>query len=168
VAIAVLSLSILGTFTAVQSGLQKSVYVKNQTVAFYLVQEAMEYIHNIRDENAIWSINEIMAGRTARDWLYGLSATGGEACYFGKVCSIDSALHAVADCSGSCAVLNQNSGTSLFGYTSGGGWSATHFKREIVFGHVAGSSDAREVWVTVTVTWDGNTFQVKQLFMNNR
>ena len=44
VAISILSLSILATFTAVQGGLKSSNYVKDEIVAYYLTQEAIEYI----------------------------------------------------------------------------------------------------------------------------
>jgi prepilin-type N-terminal cleavage/methylation domain-containing protein len=169
VAISVLSLSILGTYTAVQSGLQKSIYVKDQIVAFYLVQEAMEYIHNVRDNNGLASINSQMGGGPAINWLTGL-ATVGAPCEIGKVCSIDSNAGTVSYCGttvGSCAPLNQNSTTYLYGNTTGAGWSATKFKREVRFEDITGNT-GKELLVTVTVSWGSYSFQVKQRFMNNR
>ncbi len=48
VAISILSLSILAGFTAVQNSLKSSVTAKNQMIAFYLTQDAMEFIKNKR------------------------------------------------------------------------------------------------------------------------
>ncbi len=164
VAIGILSLSIAAAFTAVQSSLQNSGNVKDQITAFYLAQEGMEFIKNIRDENALHSLNG-----TPTDWLASLSAVSGDACYFGSTCIIDSPLGktATARCSGSfgtCPNLNQDSNTGLFGYTSG--WTATNFKREIQFQ----SLSAKEVLVTIKMTWINHgatkSFQVTGLLLN--
>src|SRR3989338_6292235 len=91
VAISILSISITATFTAVQNGIQNSTIAKDQTTAFYLAQEAMEFIKNKRDENAL---NSISGG--PNQWLTGMSNAGGDPCYFGgggtsqKTCRIDS------------------------------------------------------------------------------
>jgi len=168
VAISVLSISILGTFTAVQSGLQKSSYAKDQVTAFYLVQEAMEYVRNVRDTNALASINSTSSGGAEVNWLHNLSEIPGDPCYFGNVCKIDSPANTATYCgisSGSCPVLNQDSATSLYGYTTGSGWSATRFKREVQFQNI---TSGKEIIVTVTISWGSKTIQVKQSFFNNR
>jgi prepilin-type N-terminal cleavage/methylation domain-containing protein len=165
VAISVLSLSILGAFTAVQSGLQKSIYVKDQISAFYLVQEAMEYIHNIRDKNALVAMS---SGGSPDDWLVGLANSASDPCYYGdgRVCKIDSPAGSISTCgaTGSCPFLKQDA-NYLFGYTSG---TDTRFKREIQFERINLVDIKKEIMVTITVSWGSNTFQVKQLFMNNR
>src|SRR5882724_6625079 len=56
VAISILSLSILATFTAVQLGISKSLYAKDQITAFYLGQEAFEALQNVRDQNGLANI----------------------------------------------------------------------------------------------------------------
>src|SRR3989338_5395469 len=87
VAIGILSLSITATFTAVQNGIQNSTIAKDQTAAFYLAQEAMEFIKNKRNEN---TLNSISGG--ANNWLTGMSNLTGDPCWFGgggisqKVC----------------------------------------------------------------------------------
>ena len=159
VAISVLSMAVLGTFTAVQSSLQKSIYAKNQITAFYLVQEIMEYVRNVRDENAIKGIGT--------DWLHGLSEVSGDPCYFGKICKFDmTATNIVTECGtngvGTCPVLKQDPSTSLFNYTSG---ENTKFTREVMFDNI---TVGKEIMVTVTISWDGKSLQVKQLFTNNR
>src|SRR3989344_8733451 len=88
VAISILTLSIAGAFTAVQSGIQSSTFAKDQTTAFYLAQEGMEFIKNKRDENALNSINE--QPNPVTNWLTGLSDDpDNDPCYFGSVCRVD-------------------------------------------------------------------------------
>ncbi len=171
VAIGILSLSILATFTAVQGGLQGSVTAKDQITAFYLAQEAMEYIKNVRDENALNSVS----GNT-RNWLYGLASQASEPCYFGKTCIIDSAhpapQPAVSNplpCSGSfnsCENLRQDPVSGLYGYTPT--WALTSFKREIQFTSISSS----EVRVTIRVGWttrgQAKSFQVSQLLYDRQ
>ena len=162
VAISILSLSIIATFTAVQNGIQSSTVAKDQTTAFYLAQEAMEYIKNIRDENALHTIG---TGVTV-DWLTGLSDVPSDPCYFGKVCEIDSPLKQVVSC-GSAAVttsppllcpnLSQNPSTGLFGYTS-----------EIQFQQIS----ADEVTVVISMSWTSRTnlqsFQASETLFNRQ
>jgi prepilin-type N-terminal cleavage/methylation domain-containing protein len=151
VAISILTLSILGTFTAVQKSLQSSTFVKDQITAFYLAQESIEYIRNIRDENGLWSLQQVSLGNSGRDWLYGLSGTASDPCYFGKVCTVDIPQRVVSTCSGvgSCPYLNQDSTTGLYGYTSGGSWSQTRFRREVQLTSIS----SHEAQVAVTVSW---------------
>ena len=145
VAVSILSLVIAGTLTAVQKGIQSSLYAKNQIFAFYLAQEGMEFIKNIRDENALHSISGL-----SNTWLTGMAAVAGDPCYFGKTCTIDSNLKTLATCSGgfgTCPYLRQDSATGLLGYTAG--WTLTDFKREIQFQQIT----ADEVLIIIQMSW---------------
>ena len=164
VAISILSLSIAATFTAVQNSLQNSNIAKDETVAFYLTQEGMEFIKNIRDENALHSISG-----AGTNWLASLSSVPTDPCFFGKTCVIDSALKAVSSCSGgfgTCPVLNKDSSTLLFGYTSS--WTPTNFKREIQFQQVA----TDEVSVIISISWLNRgvpkSFQITETLFNRQ
>lgn len=168
VAISILSLSITATFTAVQNGIQNSTIAKDQTTAFYLAQEAMEFIKNKRDENALHSISEQPNPTT--HWLTGLSDVTSDPCYFGKVCEIDSPAKTITQCGvsfDSCPVLLQDSSTGLFGYTVG--WNPTIFKREIQFRQVVAD---REVEVTIrmgwTSRWGNKEFKVTETLFNRQ
>ncbi len=164
VAIGILSLSILAAFTAVQNGLHSSLVAKDQVIAFYMTQEAMEFIKNIRDENALMSLDG-----TSVSWLHGLAESAGDPCYFGKTCIIDSPLKIATACSGSfgsCPVLRQDSTSGLYGYTSG--WNETNIKREIQFESINSS----EIMVTVRMSWNTGVFtqdfQVTQSVFNRQ
>lgn len=168
VAVAILSLSLLAGFTAVQSSLQNSNLTEDQITAFFLTQESVEFIKNIRDENALRNL-----GGTPTTWLHLMSEVNTDPCYFGNVCRIDVVAKTMVYCgttAGSCPVLNQNTTPSsstylLYGYTNG--WTPTRFKREIQFQSI----QPDEVRVTTTVSWTkGNknyTFQTSQLLFNH-
>lgn len=49
VAVLVLSIAVAGAFSAAQTGLKTANGAKNQITAFYLAQDAFEYIRNMRD-----------------------------------------------------------------------------------------------------------------------
>lgn len=167
VAISILSLSILGTFTAVQHSLQTSGFAKDQITAFYLVQEGMEYVRNMRDQNALASIASVNNGGGPVNWLTGLSASAPDPCYFGKTCRIDSPNATLATCSGgwgSCPNLLQDPTSGLFGYT--GGWTDSRFRREMQITQVS----ANEVKVTISIAWTSanfsKNFQVTESLFN--
>ena len=173
VAISILSLSIAATFTAAQSGIQNSTVAKDQTTAFYLAQEVMEYIKNVRDENALHSIKFPDAPRS---WLHGIASVAGDPCHFGKVCKIDIPLKTVTNCGSAaittnppnlCPVIKQDPVTNLFGYFSG--WTDTRFKIEIQLRNIV--SDV-EVEVVITISWVSRAgakfFQASETLFNRQ
>ena len=141
VAIAILVSAVIGTTSAIQTGISSYIFSKDQIIAFYLAQEGFEQIRNIRDEN----------GLSGNNWLTGISANGSDPCFFGSACIVDPVNSAIptrcASGPGNCPVLRQNVSTGFFGYD--GSWSATIFRREITLAQV----NANEVSVTVTVNW---------------
>lgn len=144
--IAILVTAIIGTMSAVQTGISSYIFSKDQITAFYLAQEGFEQIRNLRDQTSIWNRDN----EPDRPWLYGISASSDDPCYFGNACTIDAITSppTLTKCSapGSCPALRQSS-TGFFGYNSS--WSQTNFRREIVLTRV----NDREVIVTVTVDW---------------
>ncbi|TSC70376.1 MAG: Uncharacterized protein CEO12_400 [Parcubacteria group bacterium Gr01-1014_46] len=169
VAISILTLSILAGFTAVQNSLRSSISAKDQIVAFYLTQEAMEYIKNIRDQNALNFLN----GDTSYTWLTGLSESSTAPCWHGgggpaKSCIIDvtaSPPNDIVNCTGTCPQLRRDPVTGLMGYNSG--WTLTNFSRYVQFQNVV---DGEEVRVIITISWiqgaTTKTFQVTESLFN--
>lgn len=166
VAISILSMSILGTFTAVQSSLSKSSYAKDQVTAYYLIQESMEYIRNMRDENQL----KFISGGSNK-WMTGISDAPGDPCWASSnYCYIDSPAKKVYTCSSdfnSCPFLKQDSATGLYGYTVG--WTDTRFKRAIQIQNI---DPLNEVIVKVRIDWTSENFprslQVQEWFYNIR
>jgi len=160
IAIVVLVFAVTGTFAAVQSALSTSIFAKNQVTAFFLAQEAVEYIINTRDTN-------ILSGN---GWLTGI-ADGSSACDFGKFCIVDATVNsnAFTSCSApnpnNCPVLKQStSGNTLYGYNPS--WTDSQFKRYIQLQSV----NSNEILATVNVSWTkgflSKTITVKESIFN--
>jgi prepilin-type N-terminal cleavage/methylation domain-containing protein len=166
VAIAILSLAIGAAFGVVSNSIQNSTIAKDQITAFFLAQEGMEFIKNIRDQNALHNINIEPA---TVSWLSHFGGTSGDPDCFGKACMIDSPLAGVTVCTGgfgTCSNLKQDPVTGVYGYTAA--WPDSNFKREIQFTTV--SSD--EVKVAIKMTWltrgQTKTFTVTESLFNRQ
>jgi type II secretory pathway pseudopilin PulG len=70
VAIFILILSITGPMAFTQSGLRAAFVSRDQITAFFLAQDAIEYIKNVRDNNSINILNK--NGGPAINWDTGL------------------------------------------------------------------------------------------------
>ncbi len=138
VAISILVSAVVGTMSAVQSGLSSHIFSKDQIIAFYLAQEGFEQIRNIRDENRL----------NGEHWLEGIAEDINDPCYFGKICRVSPVETTdLTTCSGSCPKLGQSNTTGFYGYNSL--WPETVYKREISLTEI----NDHEVAVTVTMTW---------------
>ncbi|HXK40185.1 MAG TPA: prepilin-type N-terminal cleavage/methylation domain-containing protein [Candidatus Paceibacterota bacterium] len=151
VAITVLVLGVTAPLTLGSQGLTASRVARDQVVATYLIQEAIEYIRNTRDTNAL----------SGTSWLSGLSecTTGG--------CRIDVPADAVESCSGTCPALDYNDGTGLYGYNSGSGWEPTKLLRTVALEETVPGIEAK---ITVTVAWQdglaGRTITTDEHLLN--
>jgi len=166
VAIAILSLSISGAFTAVQQSLSQYIITRDETRAFYLAQEAIEVIRNKRDNN---QLNKIANSASPNTWLYGITQSASDPCYFGRVCQVDavftppSLTYCNSSSWGNCSYLKQNQSTFMYGYTTG---NTTTFKREIQIESI----NANEIAVTVRISWNkgsiSKNFMIKTFLFN--
>ncbi len=149
VAIFILLLSITGPLAVAQSGLKAAFIARDQTIAFYLSQDAMEFVKNIRDSNFI----------KKQDWLLGLDNCVG---IYGrdagdKYCSIDTTTDAgeILSCGTDnigCSLdspLNQNQVNYSFGLGDSSNDVPTKFYRKV---HITEIED-REANVQVVVGW---------------
>ena len=149
VAITILVLVVTGVTSAIQTGISSYIFSKDQIIAFYLAQEGVEQIRNIRDENSLKNPQQ--------PWLTGIASSVSDPCYFGKACKVEPVFSSVAtECSGgpgNCPVLRQSS-SGFFGYDSS--WSPTIFRREIQITPIypiGCSNNCTEVSISVTVDW---------------
>lgn len=148
IAVSILSIAILATFAAVSNSMRATNFTEDQTVAYYLADEALEYIRHRRDSNAIAHINAVASGGSVA-WLTGVAQVAGDPCSTGKVCYVDVAANTISTCSStaaSCPVLSYNSTSGIYGYTSG---TATQYRRSITITTIS----ATEVSVVAQVSW---------------
>lgn len=140
VAISVLLLSLAGPMSIASQSLQSAYYARDQITAFYLAQEAVEYVRAVRDQN-------YLAGAS---WL-----TGIENC-LDTECVIDFPNFTHELCSGpsGCAPVRVGDTTGLFNQTSG---TVTPYTRVLRIQTVPGTSD--EVTVRVSVSWQSGRLE---------
>ena len=156
VAVTILSLSVIAAFAAVSGGISASFNAKQQVTAFYLAQESVETIKNIRDENALKTITG-----TPTAWLSGIS--------LGQVYTVDAYSKALATCTGAfstCPNLRQSTVSGLFGYDPS--WPVSIFKRSIMFQQPGANTN--EVKMTIYISWPDHgvtrSFQVNEFLYN--
>lgn len=168
VAIAVLSISISGAFSAVQQSLSQATIAKDEVRAFYLAQEAIEIIRNKRDNNQLAKING-----GGNNWLANIAGDSSYPCDFNKICRVDAFSTSLVRCGDSwdsCPILKQDPTTYLYGYDTA--WSDTLFKREIQIEPIGYDTDGNliEIAVTVRIHWTkgliGYEFKVKTHLFN--
>lgn len=159
-AIFILSMVIAGVFTAVQQNLSQSIIAKDEVKAFYLAQEAIEVVRNIRDSNQLIKYNN----NPNHFWLNGIT-TGTGSCGFDTYCIADSTTMSftTTGCSESnfdwqCAPLLRQSESYQIGYN--GSWQATNFRRVIKIKEISSGTDPvtglpipKEISVTVKIMW---------------
>ena len=155
VAITILLVAVTGAYSAAQTGLSGAVYSRDQVTAFYLAQEGIEQIRNMRDENGI----------SGRNWLTGIAQNNSDPCYFGSSCTVDTVTNTLSSCGASaCPVVRTDTVNGFYGYNST--WTATPFTRAITLTQIT----TDEVQVAVTVTWSkglsSRTFRVRENIMN--
>ncbi|OGZ35839.1 MAG: hypothetical protein A3A94_01640 [Candidatus Portnoybacteria bacterium RIFCSPLOWO2_01_FULL_43_11] len=140
IAIAILVIAITGATTLASQSLRTASYFKQQTVAFYLASEALEYIRNSRDTH-------LLAGNEWDNW----KTSAMSLCYNGNDCGVDAIFEYtdgnafIDDCSNSNLLYDSN---NLYNYQSG---SATAFERCVYIRPI----DSYEVEVEVKVEWSG-------------
>lgn len=141
VAITVLTLALGGPMTLATRSIKDSLASRNKVVAFYLAQEAIEYVRNVRDSNFL---NKMSGG--APGWLDGLGYCTAGNCY------IDVINDNVTDCGGSCVSPLKFDGNN-YNYTAP---DNSIFTRTIKITNPDNTQPLTgdEAEVTVTVTWE--------------
>lgn len=139
VAVAILVVAVTGALGAAATGISSGTFSKDQTIAFYLAQEGVEQIRNMRDDN----------GLAGNAWLAGI-ANLGDPCAFGTVCTVDAFHNDLTPCpdgAGSCPLLQEDPVNGFYGYNSN--WTNTIYDREITLT----SLNDHEVAISVVVKW---------------
>ncbi|MFA6338437.1 MAG: prepilin-type N-terminal cleavage/methylation domain-containing protein [Candidatus Paceibacterota bacterium] len=138
VAISILSIAITGPLVISTQGIASSLYARDQIIAFYLAQDAIEYVINIQTTNVVNVDN-------TSGWLVGL-----EKC-LEQYCNIDSINSTISYTN---AYLSYNSSTGIYSYSAD---PASPFKRKIRI-HQLDPMKPDEVSIEVVVTWLSGTY----------
>ncbi len=170
VAISILVIAVLGPIVIISQALRTSFFARDQMTAYYLAQESIEHIRNLRDRNSFRNIS-------ASEWLQ-------EMTYLSGVLETAPALanastpapqkyslvrtaggYKLEACpSNTCALLNVNVDNGTYGETGAGNLKPSIYTREITFHEAPGdSSGTHEIAVEVLMKWaqTGGMYQFK-------
>lgn len=143
VAVALLSFAMAGPLTMAIKSISAASVSQEQLTAFYLAQEAIEYVRKVRDDN-------VLSGNSGEDWLEGLNECMLAEDYWSG-CYIDIIQNEIeinACLVSGCPVLNStNNG---YGYS---GSNNTIFTRTIKIDNNLNNNN--EAKVNVEVKWNG-------------
>lgn len=154
VAIAVFTMAIIGPVSLVSYSIQKASSARNEAVAYYLAEEAVEYARNIRDSNALEKIN----------WLNGLSNCFNSS----NGCYADIIKNNINPCPPSvlgesqCPKIKYDKDNAYFNYITG---EDTIFTRKISIDKNVGNR-IYEAEITVEVTWPNRSLVIKDHLFN--
>ncbi len=159
VAIFVMMVAIVAPMSIASQALSTARYAKEQVTAFYLAQEGIELVRDIRGNNVI------SGAAVWNEGTLGLSSPGSENyCYSTNGCYIEAKDLAVQNCSGICPVLNidLNQLDPDFGiYTySLIGTNPSQFARTIRITKLSST----EISVSSTVSWASGAIGGTRLF----
>ncbi len=138
IAVLLLATAIAGPLTIAAKGLSAALIARDQMVAFYLAQDAVEYVRFVRDSNKL----------AGDPWLTNLTA-----CTTSAGCTLEPATGTVTACSITCPVMNRydNSGQILFTYTLGTP-TPQQFVRTVKL-EAPPTGELTEEVLTVSVSW---------------
>lgn len=154
VAVAILMISVAGPLTVAQKGLNGAIYAKDQVIANYLAQDAMEEIKNLRD-------NYMLANDNAniKTWMNDAQSgsAGLSSCRETSRCSIDTSKNipsialCTSNCNSSSAFPIYDNGSSLTHDSTNA--NITKFSRSIYFENIKDDT----VTAVVSVSWNNGT-----------
>ncbi len=156
VAVSVLLISLVGPLSIAAQSLRSAYYARDQVTAYYLAQEAIEYVRAKRDQNVI----------VGSSWLSGLETceviNGAD-----PVCSVDFKNFRADVCLGGvCDPLKLSSDDQIFNTQTG---TPSLFTRSLKIIPVT-NNGTDEVTLQVTVSWVSagisRSFQLKENIFN--
>lgn len=169
VAIFILILSITGPMAFTQSGLRASFVSRDQITAFYLAQDAIEYIKNVRDNNSLLLLDVSVGNDPEDGWLDGLENCIVTNADTDSGCTVDTLDEVINSCGSSsedgCLGSDEDGSsdtplkkTGDFGFLGIGTGENSIFSREIRIMPVdsVDIANANEVEITVIVRWNTN------------
>lgn len=135
VAISILMVAVASPLTITQKGLASAIYAKDQIIASYLAQDAIEYLRNISDNN--------VASGASSDWLLGIANNCASSC------KIDTrgGSNPISPCSGETCRLLYDDSNHIYSYQSG---TNSEFTRSVTVTEGPGTNEAL---IKVKISW---------------
>src|SRR5262249_36523598 len=148
VAVMILAVSIAGPLSIASRSLNNSLVAKDQIGAFFLAQDAIEYVRFVRDSNTLKSADWITgsggstAGISISPCIYDAS-TNPNGCYFDSTTNSPSGqgdYPTTCGTGGSCPIMYYNSSNSLYTYTTSG-TTKSIYTRQVVLTTINSNED---------------------------
>ncbi len=164
VALTIITIGIIGPLTLLQRSLNATVYAKEKVTAIFLAEDALEYLKNVRDSDALSAMTD---QNTATDYFFGDIIPK----CLDKSCKIETTTDYPSDhatnpsvtvCSGTCAALNYSPSLDVYSYKTGSDWAASVYTRTIIITKFASG----EYKAQVKMTWKGHTVVIERNFQN--
>ena len=166
VAISILIVAITTMLGIAAKGLSNSIFAKEQITAFYLAQDAIEYIKNQRDNTGLATWNDGVS-----HWTPFHDSLKNQCNDSTLGCGIDTRESNIGDAVASCLVdsnnctLRQDSVTGLYGYDSS--WAMSPFTRVV---KIVSTNNSDELKISVTISWSkgvlSKSFVVTEYILN--
>jgi prepilin-type N-terminal cleavage/methylation domain-containing protein len=159
IALFVLSIAVTAALTSARTGMRSSEYARDEVVAYYLVNETIEYFRNLKDTNL----------SKGRDWLYGID----ERCFTTELCRVDVVTKEIIvvdseddlrlkfDSNIQYQKYNIETGEEINLQSGGYGYGEgvySRFIRKIKLEKIEGTNN-EQVILTVTIKWDSGPFK---------
>lgn len=153
VAVSILLGAIITPMVIASQGIAITTYARDQVIAAYLAQDAVEYIIAKKKQNTFDSvINE-----SPTIWLNGLyQCEGPEGCTIDTTLALGTSNNASQCSGGVCPALNYNTVTGAYGHQSGADWISSRFTRKI-YGFVL--DNPSEAVLVVIISWKNGATQ---------
>lgn len=167
VAVVILVSAVVGPLTLAQRSIRSAIYARDQIIASFLAEEAIEYIRSVRDSNQY---------KSGGNWLDGLGDC------IGQLCTVDTTLNIDQDdpfekCNNkpplsygsTCPLLAFHKINGWYGYTSKNNinWEDTRFVREVTIRTIPRDNNKsdKEAEVRATVRWQTGNLPVRDIVM---
>lgn len=148
VAVLLLVIAIAGPLTVASRAFNSALVAKDQITAYYLAQDALEYVRFRRDSSCLTSLvaDATQTCQAAGTWLNAFGSNCNTSC------KVDTILNTITACvsSNTTCVINYDSTGKRYLHTGG---TATKFKRYVQIASGASAPTTKEALVTVTVSW---------------
>lgn len=149
VAVGILTIALASPLMLASSSIRLAGLAKDKFIASYLAAEAVEYVKNVRDGNALDS--------EAESWLDNLGP-----CLGPNSCEIDVTKAVTRSCGAGCSKIKYDENSGLYQYDNG---EETKFTRVAEIEELVQNQEAK---ITVTVSWDGNNLVIQDNIFNWR
>ena len=187
VAISILTIAVIGPLGIIAQALHTSYYTRDQMTAYYLAQEAIEYVKNLRDQQGIKITKQYLddSEATLSPWLgdnwdnttHRLFNTNATLPNFGVVglpttysLIRNNGVYTFETCPSNLCNYLKKDANGVYGVTDPTGVD-TQFRREIYFKRVDSSDIPQEFKMVVNVYWKSGSsdakFTLEEYFTNS-